>query len=53
MEKTNHLLIELVERYQYHQSKVNCDNPFVAGVAQKMCDIDVYEMYMLTQGRLS
>lgn len=44
----NELLIQVVERYLFHKNFAT-ENPFVAEIAQKMCEIDVDEMWMLTQ----
>lgn len=47
------LLFQVIERYQYHKSKTSSLDPDIVWIAQKMCEIDIYEMYLLTQGRLS
>ena len=44
----NELLIKVVERYLFHKNYAT-DNPFVAEMAQKMCDLELHEMWMLTQ----
>lgn len=46
--KDNELLLKVVERYLFHRS-YSTKNPFVAEMAQKMCDIELSEMWMLTQ----
>lgn len=45
----NERLSRVVERYQFHSSKVGAANPVIADAAKTMCDIDICEMWMLTQ----
>ena len=42
-------LAAVVERFQFHREKVTADNPVVSEFAEKMCEIDMYELWMLTQ----
>lgn len=48
MDNTNDLLIRVIERYLYH-CNYETDNLFLAEMARKMCDIEISEMWMLTQ----
>lgn len=49
MSRTQELLLRVVERYQYHKN-FQSENPETEAMARKMCDIDLYEMWALTQG---
>lgn len=49
MNKTNDLLIQVVERYLFHQSACRSKNPFARELAAKMCEIEIAEMWLLTQ----
>jgi hypothetical protein len=44
----NDLLIKVVERYIFHKN-YKTDNPIVADIRDKMCDVELAEMWMLTQ----
>lgn len=48
MNRTDELLIKVVERYMHHRD-YKTDNPIVAEMARSMCEIEVDEMWMLTQ----
>lgn len=48
MSRQNDLLIRVVERYNYHKN-YSTDDPFLKGIAEQMCEIEVNEMWMLTQ----
>ena len=48
MSRKNELLIRVVERYMY-QRDFKTDNPIVAEVASGMCELEIDEMWMLTQ----
>lgn len=48
MSRTDQLLLKLVERYQFHKN-YKTRNSDAAKLAQKMCDIELSEMWMLTQ----
>ena len=48
MSRNDEMLFKVVERYLYHRD-YKTDNPIVAEIAQSMREIDVDEMWMLTQ----
>lgn len=48
MRSTNELLAEVVTRYLFHKNYVT-ENVFVKEAAEKMCDVELAEMWMLTQ----
>lgn len=48
MRNKNELLAEVVKRYQFHKS-YSTDDAFLGKIAETMCDIDLDEMWMLTQ----
>lgn len=39
----------VVERFQFHKEKAGEDNPMISEFAKKMCEIEMYEMWLLTQ----
>ena len=41
-------LFEVVERFLFHKNYVT-GNPIAKEIAEKMCDIELSEMWMLTQ----
>lgn len=47
---TNDLLARVVERFIFHSGKANSENPLISENAAKMCDIEIWEMWALTQG---
>lgn len=47
--RTNELLAQVVERFQFHSSKTSSDNPFVAQIARDICEVELWEMWALTQ----
>lgn len=47
--KTNELLAQVVERFLYHSQYVHSDKPITKDMAQKMCEIEIWEMWTLTQ----
>lgn len=47
--RTNEILAQLVERFRYHHAGTKSDNPLVAGAAIKMCEVEMFEMWVLTQ----
>lgn len=51
--KENAWLIEkitdVVGRFQFHKEKVKAENPIISEFAKKMCEIELYELWMLTQ----
>lgn len=44
----NELMIKVIERYLFHTNFIT-DYPFAAEMAAKMCEIEIAEMWMLTQ----
>lgn len=48
-QKTNEFLAQVVERFQFHSAKVKSENPLIAEAAAKMCRIEIWEMWVLTQ----
>lgn len=50
VERLNRLLINVAERYMYHSRWKNSDNPVLRQLAELMCEVDIDEMWMLTQG---
>lgn len=48
--KTNDLLPQVIERFRFHHGQTKSDNPIVAEEAEKMCEIEIWEMWALTQG---
>lgn len=49
MSREDMLLFEVVRRYFIHKEAVNSENTLVSEVAKRMCEIDMLEMWMLTQ----
>lgn len=47
--KTNELLAQVVERYLYHSQYAQSDKSMIKDMAQKMCEIEIWEMWTLTQ----
>lgn len=47
-ENKNDLLIQIVERYQYHKN-FKTDNPITAEIKEKICDLELHEMWTITQ----
>lgn len=47
--EVNELLSKVVDRFQFHSEKAKSDNPLIAEMAKKMCEIEVWEMWALTQ----
>lgn len=45
-QRTNEFLARAVERFRFHFEKVKSENPIMASVAMKMCEV---EMWTLTQ----
>ena len=45
----NERLARVVERYRHHASEMESANPVIANAAETMCDIEIYEMWVLTQ----
>lgn len=47
--QTNELLAQVVERFRFHSRKAKSDNPIVAGIAAQICEVELWEMWALTQ----
>ena len=46
----NDKLAYVAERFNYHSKKAQTsDNPIIVDAAKKMCSIDIWEMWVLTQ----
>lgn len=48
-QRTNEFLVRVVERFQFHLDKIKAENPLIAEAAAKMCEIEIWEMWVLTQ----
>lgn len=48
--KVNEVLSKVVDRFQFHSEKAKSENPIIAELAEKMCEIEIWEMWELTQG---
>ena len=42
-------LFDVIERYIFHKEKSRSDNPVVRKMAEKMCEVELWEMWELTQ----
>ena len=49
MQEKNKLLFKVVERYLFHKH-YKTSNLYMKEIANKMCEIEIAEMWMLTQG---
>lgn len=49
MRNKEDLLADVVEGFLFHSQKAQSDIPIVRDIAKKMCDIEICEMWMLTQ----
>lgn len=47
--RENELLAQVVERFRFHSGEIKSGNPIVADAAQKMCEVEMWEMWVLTQ----
>lgn len=47
--RTNELLALVVERFQFHSDKAKSDDPVIVDMAAKICKIEIWEMWALTQ----
>lgn len=47
--RENELLAQVVERFRFHSGKVKSENPIVADAAMKMCEVEIWQMWALTQ----
>lgn len=48
MKRKNELLLNVVERYLFH-TNYHSDNPILQQIAKHMSEIEIDEMWMLTQ----
>ena len=48
-QRTSDQIAYIPERFLLHQEKARSEDPFVAGVAAAMCEIELWEMWALTQ----
>ena len=48
MERKNELLFRVIERYLFHKN-FNSDNKGAVDMAATMCEIELYEMWVLTE----
>lgn len=48
--RTNELLAQAAERFLFHSEKAKANNPLIADMAAKMCEVEIWEMWALTQG---
>ena len=49
MNRQKELLFSVAERYLTHSEQAKSENPVESSIARKMCDIEVWEMWVLTQ----
>lgn len=47
--RTNKILARVVERFRFHSEEAKSDNPLIAEMAAKMCGVEIWEMWALTQ----
>lgn len=46
----NDKLADVAERFKYHSKMARTsDNPIIVDAAKKMCSIEIWEMWVLTQ----
>lgn len=54
MKKTNlaliNVLCNVVERFQFHSEMTKSENPIISEASTKMCEVEMWEMWELTQG---
>ncbi len=48
-ERINETLAKVVERYNFHKQEMKSINPLIAEAAAVMCNIEIWEMWSLTQ----
>lgn len=48
-EKTNNLLARVIEKFCFHYKQIESESAIVADAAKKMVEIDLWEMWVLTQ----
>lgn len=46
---TLNTLCKVVERFRFHSRKAREGNPIVSDIAKKMCEVELWEMWVLTQ----
>lgn len=49
MSRQNKLLLSVAERFLYHSTKAKSDKTIISEAARKMCEIEIWEMWTLTQ----
>lgn len=42
-------LFDVIERYLFHRGKCGANNPIISGAAEKICEVEIWEMWALTQ----
>lgn len=47
--RVNETLAKVVERYNFHQQEMKSVNPLIAEAAVAMCNIELWELWSLTQ----
>lgn len=48
-QRTTEFLAQVVKRFQFHLDKIKSEKPLIAEAAKKMCEIEIWEMWVLTQ----
>lgn len=51
MRSKEELIADVVERFLFHSKKAQSDNPVIKDIAEKMCSVEIWEMWVLTQDR--
>lgn len=49
MKTREELLFSVIENFMLHSTKQKSDNPVIRELANQMCDVDIWEMWVLTQ----
>lgn len=49
MKSDPELLFSVIERYLVHTKKTQSPNPVVRKMAKEICEIEIWEMWVLTQ----
>lgn len=49
MKTGEELLFEVIQRFLFHSEKKKSDNPVIREIANQMCDVEIWEMWVLTQ----
>lgn len=47
--RTNEILAQIIKRFRFHYENTKSDNPIIANAAMKMCEVEMWEMWALTQ----